>query len=79
MPVYVFIRFAVGLDIDDEALEVCSRNLQEFEIKKVDLVQLDLTSVGPEVTRFHRTFDTVIMNPPFGTKHNPGMYLTQSD
>uniref|UniRef100_A0A3Q3VUT5 Methyltransferase domain-containing protein n=1 Tax=Mola mola TaxID=94237 RepID=A0A3Q3VUT5_MOLML len=63
--------FCVGFDIDNEALEIFRRNAEEFEISNVDLVQCDLCSL--EAGAYANKFDTVIMNPPFGTKHNQGM------
>lgn len=61
----------VGLDIDSDALEVFRRNAEEFEMSNIDLVQCDLCAVEAEA--YATKFDTVIMNPPFGTKHNKGM------
>ncbi|XP_077392402.1 rRNA N(6)-adenosine-methyltransferase METTL5 isoform X1 [Festucalex cinctus] len=60
----------VGFDIDNDALDIFRRNADEFELSNVDLVQCDLCSLNAE--NYNR-FDTVIMNPPFGTKHNQGM------
>ncbi|KAM3608252.1 uncharacterized protein V6R79_021859 [Siganus canaliculatus] len=61
----------VGFDIDQDALEIFRRNAEEFEISSVDLVQCDLCTLQAET--YAKKFDTVIMNPPFGTKHNQGM------
>ncbi|XP_066543538.1 rRNA N(6)-adenosine-methyltransferase METTL5 [Amia ocellicauda] len=61
----------VGFDIDEDALEIFSRNAEEFELTNIDMVQCDVCSL--ESDRFYNKFDTVIMNPPFGTKHNKGM------
>uniref|UniRef100_A0A8C4SCW1 Methyltransferase-like protein 5 n=1 Tax=Erpetoichthys calabaricus TaxID=27687 RepID=A0A8C4SCW1_ERPCA len=61
----------VGFDIDEDALEICSRNIEEFDLKNTDTIQCDVCALVPE--RFSNKFDTVIMNPPFGTKHNKGM------
>lgn len=63
----------VGFDVDDEALEICAQNCVEFEIDNVDLVQCDITQLGDKNCMWSKTFDTVIMNPPFGTKRNKGM------
>lgn len=60
----------VGFDIDDDALNIFRRNAEEFELSNVDLVQCDLCSL--EADAYSERFDTVIMNPPFGTKHNQG-------
>lgn len=63
--------FTVGFDIDQDSLEIAKRNLEESEIYTVDLIQCDvgsLTTVGEK----KQMFDTIIMNPPFGTKNNMG-------
>ncbi|XP_075896024.1 rRNA N(6)-adenosine-methyltransferase METTL5 isoform X2 [Nelusetta ayraudi] len=61
----------VGFDIDVDALEIFRRNAEEFEISNVDLVQCDMCML--EAEGYANKFDTVIMNPPFGTKHNTGI------
>ncbi|XP_004081795.1 methyltransferase-like protein 5 [Oryzias latipes] len=61
----------VGFDIDSDALDIFRRNAEEFEIPSLDLIQCDLCCLNAEV--YANRFDTVIMNPPFGTKHNQGM------
>ncbi|XP_028821151.1 methyltransferase-like protein 5 isoform X1 [Denticeps clupeoides] len=61
----------VGFDIDQDALDVFKRNCEEFELANVEMVQCDVSSLGSMV--HEKTFDTVIMNPPFGTKHNQGI------
>ncbi|XP_062862217.1 rRNA N6-adenosine-methyltransferase METTL5 [Trichomycterus rosablanca] len=61
---------AVGFDIDDDALDIFKQNVEEFELPNIDMVQIDICSVG---SLYEKRFDTVIMNPPFGTKHNQGI------
>ncbi|XP_010889229.1 rRNA N6-adenosine-methyltransferase METTL5 isoform X2 [Esox lucius] len=61
----------VGFDIDDNALEIFKRNTEEFELTNIDLIQSDISSLSSDA--YAKKFDTVIMNPPFGTKHNQGM------
>lgn len=63
--------YVLGVDIDEDALNTCQRNVEEFEIDNIDLIQYDVTNVGAEVSRVK--VDTVVMNPPFGTKHNQGI------
>ncbi|KAH0621470.1 hypothetical protein JD844_022822 [Phrynosoma platyrhinos] len=63
----------IGFDIDPDALEVFSRNAEESELTNIDIVQCNVCTL-PE--KMPKTFDTVIMNPPFGTKHNKGMDMT---
>lgn len=45
-----------------------------MELPGVDCVQCNVLTDLPG-TRWIKAFDTVIMNPPFGTKHNAGMDL----
>jgi tRNA1(Val) A37 N6-methylase TrmN6 len=44
--------------------------IQEFEVDNIELVQADTRRLIPALRR--GSFDVVIMNPPFGTKHNKG-------
>uniref|UniRef100_UPI00398F547C rRNA N(6)-adenosine-methyltransferase METTL5 isoform X3 n=1 Tax=Pristiophorus japonicus TaxID=55135 RepID=UPI00398F547C len=64
----------VGFDIDEDALDIFNRNAEEFELANVDMVQCDICSVT--TGKLSKKFDTIIMNPPFGTKHNKGMDMT---
>ncbi|KAH3768003.1 phosphatidylinositol-3,5-bisphosphate 5-phosphatase [Pelomyxa schiedti] len=59
--------FTVGIDIDSNALSVAQSNCEEFDITNVDFVQGDVVA-GLDFMRNRKSFDTVIMNPPFGTK-----------
>ncbi|NXY89534.1 METL5 protein, partial [Alcedo cyanopectus] len=59
----------VGFDIDADALEIFKSNIEDFEMMNIDMVQCDVCSLADSMAE---TFDTVIMNPPFGTKHNKG-------
>lgn len=63
------------MDVDESALSTCQSNLDDYEIDNVDLVQLDIAQVTQDgsASVWHRRFDTVIMNPPFGTKKNKGI------
>ena len=81
--------YVLGIDIDQDALDVCRENVEIFdeEYKTIDLLQYDVTKLYDEsvdssqrdgascthVHRFYKCFDTVIMNPPFGTKYNEGI------
>lgn len=53
-----------GFDVDQDALDTCWVNLQKLEIDNVDLVQTDIQSVNLAFD-----FDTVVSNPPFGTRN----------
>lgn len=68
-------RYVLGVDIDEDALEICSGNVEEFEMTNIDLVAVDVKHLfgsNPENSRLYKQFDSVIMNPPFGTKRNEG-------
>ncbi|XP_074452433.1 rRNA N(6)-adenosine-methyltransferase METTL5 isoform X1 [Larus michahellis] len=60
----------VGFDIDADALGIFNSNIEDFELTNINMVQCDVCSLSDGMAE---TFDTVIMNPPFGTKHNKGM------
>ena len=66
--------YATGFDIDPDAIAQTQENMEQFEIDNYDLVLADVAN-GREgiLEKFHKTFDTVVMNPPFGTKHNKGI------
>ena len=38
----------------------------------MELIQADVKFLGSPDCRFYKFFDTVILNPPFGTKRNQG-------
>ena len=42
----------------------------DFDIDNIDIINADISRIGDEGKD---KFDTVIMNPPFGTKHNKGL------
>ncbi len=59
----------LGVDIDSAALDICQQNLDEFDINNVDLVKTNVVDVDSIIKD---KVDVVVMNPPFGTKHNKG-------
>jgi len=62
-------RVCFGFDIDSDALNVCRHNVEEFEMSNIELVQLDVRKwAKADDHHFIQKFDTVIMNPPFGTR-----------
>ncbi|XP_045785356.1 rRNA N6-adenosine-methyltransferase METTL5 [Maniola jurtina] len=61
----------VALDIDDSALAGLQENLEDTGVTNIDAVQCDFLSSN--VCRWDNYFDTVLMNPPFGTKNNAGI------
>ncbi|XP_018908715.2 rRNA N(6)-adenosine-methyltransferase METTL5 [Bemisia tabaci] len=60
-------QYTVGFDIDNDALEICQANFKDFEITNYDLVHCDVSKLN--VDRWEKVFDTVVMNPPFGTRN----------
>jgi len=65
----------VGFEIDSDALKICRANAEEFEIDNFDLVSCDVSKLSEEPLGFAKKFDTVVLNPPFGTKRNWGLDL----
>jgi len=59
-----------GVDVDAAALATAQQNLEEFDIDNVDLVHAEARHVDRLV---RDKFEVVVMNPPFGTKHNKGL------
>lgn len=64
--------YVLGVDIDGDALEIASSNIKLFDILNIELLQCDVRQLSHILGGRHK-FDTVIMNPPFGTKHNKGL------
>lgn len=62
----------VGFELDSDAIDIFRRNVTEMELPSVDCIQCDVLR-DLECSRFVNNFDTVILNPPFGTKKNAGM------
>lgn len=64
----------VGVDIDEDVLEQCRINTKELEIDDYDieLIHADVLTL-PMIMR--ERYDTVVLNPPFGTKNNAGIDL----
>ncbi|OQR74060.1 methyltransferase protein 5-like [Tropilaelaps mercedesae] len=56
----------LAIDIDEAPLEICQSNLAEFDLaKNVSLLQADVSLLSQALRGI---IDTVIMNPPFGTR-----------
>ncbi|EAA06478.5 rRNA N6-adenosine-methyltransferase METTL5 [Anopheles merus] len=62
----------VGVEIDPDAIEVFRSNCDEFELENVQCVQADVLRLPEIFADRQRPFDTVLLNPPFGTKQNSG-------
>lgn len=44
-----------------------------MELPGIDCVNCDVIDLNSESSKWRKNFDTVLMNPPFGTKHNAGI------
>jgi len=64
--------FVTGFDVDPDALDLVNENKEDFEVDNIDCVNIDIKNIGEG---WNDRFDTVVMNPPFGTKHNKGLDL----
>ncbi|XP_076439604.1 rRNA N(6)-adenosine-methyltransferase METTL5-like [Babylonia areolata] len=65
--------YILGVDIDEDALDICRHNLSDLDISNMDLLQCDIDQLLTDTGRLHKAFDTVVMNPPFGTKFSEGI------
>ena len=76
----------VSVDIDTDALEIARANIEHYELtEQIQVFQGDLIESlfepkkgesieKPEkISDLYEYFDTIIMNPPFGTKNNEGV------
>ena len=66
----------VGVDIDKDAIDIATANTRQFEFTEevISFVHHDVLEITPASVGQVK-FDTVIMNPPFGTKDRPGIDL----
>lgn len=65
-------RAVVGFELDGDAAATFRENVAEMELPgPVECVQCDVLSPDG-LERWAGAFDTVLLNPPFGTKHNAG-------
>ncbi|XP_049290831.1 rRNA N6-adenosine-methyltransferase METTL5 [Anopheles funestus] len=64
--------FVLGVEIDAVAAEEFRSNCDEFEMHNVDCLQADVLHL-PALWHDKPLFDTVLLNPPFGTKQNSGI------
>ena len=66
-------RIIHSFEIDDAAIEIAKENMEGLQDSHIiHLVQTDLTD-KEFILNNTNCFDTVVMNPPFGTKHNQGI------
>ncbi|ETN63759.1 methyltransferase [Anopheles darlingi] len=61
----------VGTEIEPDAVKIFQENCNGFDLHNVDCVQADVLQLR-DMYGGNR-FDTVLMNPPFGTKQNAGI------
>ncbi|KAL7305772.1 hypothetical protein TKK_0002022 [Trichogramma kaykai] len=59
-----------AFEIDQNAIDTILENCEDEEVA-LDIINCDVIKLLPG--RFEKHFDTVVMNPPFGTKHNAGI------
>jgi predicted RNA methylase len=64
------LSYSVGFDIDPDAIKIAQENCETFEVD-MDFVNTDLSVAT--LDGFRGKLDTIIMNPPFGTKNNKGV------
>lgn len=65
-------QHVIGFEIDDAAIDIFKTNCTDMEIESVDCVQCNVLQ-HKELFNYGQKFDTVVLNPPFGTKNNAGM------
>lgn len=61
----VIHRHVLGIDIDPQSLELAQENAADLELD-IDLVWSDIKNLNLKGVHV----DTVVMNPPFGTRRN---------
>lgn len=62
-------RLYVGFDIDEDALGIFNKNVEELELTNVGMIQWDVDLLS---NRMPKLFDTIITNPPLGPKITKG-------
>ncbi|CAI2165121.1 14540_t:CDS:2 [Funneliformis geosporum] len=64
------LSYNLALDIDNDALQIAKENCSEFEVD-AEFVLTDI--ISSSMNHLRSKVDTIIMNPPFGTKNNKGI------
>ncbi|XP_023178399.1 methyltransferase-like protein 5 isoform X2 [Drosophila hydei] len=64
-------QLTVGFELDDAAVDIYRQNVLDMELPNVDCIRANVLQLP--CSKWDNAFDTVVMNPPFGTKHNAGM------
>lgn len=62
--------YVLGVEIDDDAMLICQENTED--LPQVELILGDAL-LARSFMRLPMAFETVVTNPPFGTKNNAGM------
>lgn len=65
-------QLTIGFELDEDAIDIFRSNIEEMELNSIDCIQADVLKLGGS-ERLSKKFDTIIMNPPFGTKNNAGI------
>jgi rRNA N6-adenosine-methyltransferase METTL5 len=59
-----------GFDCDQDALDTAQINMAKLDMNEIELVQVDISSLNlAPLPSGDPNFDTVVMNPPFGTRN----------
>ncbi|XP_029406122.2 rRNA N6-adenosine-methyltransferase Mettl5 [Bactrocera dorsalis] len=61
-----------GFEIDDDALNIFQTNVTDMELPGIDCVLCDVLTLSNN-EKWENAFDTIVTNPPFGTKNNSGI------
>lgn len=70
--IFLGSTYNTAIEIDPDAIGTCKANMDRcLPDDHLEIVQADVTSRS--FAREACTFDTVILNPPFGTKNNQGI------
>lgn len=64
--------YVLGVEIDPNAAEDFRNNCIEFDLQNVECLQANVLEM-PTIWHDEPLFDTVLLNPPFGTKQNSGI------
>lgn len=62
--------YVLGVEIDEDAMLICQENTED--LPPVELILGDAL-LARSFMRSSMTFETVVTNPPFGTKNNAGV------
>ena len=66
-------KYVVSIEKDPDAIAVANLNLQNIIDEQIFRSRVQIINSDLLESHFNFKFDTVIMNPPFGTKSNSGI------